>query len=94
MLISLLQGEFYKEELNALRSQNSVKDLSSLAKLDPFLEGDVIHVGGHMKHSSFPYSLKHPIILPNNNTVINLLIKNAHVHLGHAGRDHVLSSLR
>ena len=71
-----------------------VKGSSSLAKLDPFLEDGVTRVGGRIRHSSFPYSLKHPIVLPHKGTVTNLLIKNAHAQLGHAGREHVLSFLR
>ena len=71
-----------------------MKTSSSLAKLDPFLQGGIIRVGGRINHSSFPYSLKHPIILPNKAIITNLLIKNTHIQLGHAGRQHVLSTLR
>ena len=64
-----------------------------MAKLDPFLEDGVIRVDGRIRHYTFPYSLEHPIVLPNKGTVTNLLIKNAHTQLGHAGLKHVLSFL-
>ena len=64
-LVTSVQGESYKEELAALKANKPVKGSSSLAKLDPFLEDGVIRIGGRIRHSSFPYSLKHPIVLPN-----------------------------
>ena len=47
-----------------------------------------------MKHATLPYNQRHLIILPSYSHVTSLLIKSAHVSLGHAGRQHVLSYLR
>ena len=77
-LVTSEQDESNKEELTALKANKPVKGSSSLAKLDLFLKDGVIRVGGRIRHSPFPYSLKHLIILPNKGTVTNLLIKNAH----------------
>ena len=93
-LVRFTQSGSYQEELSALKSNKDVKTSSSLAKLDLFLQDGIIRVGGRINHSSFPYSLKHPIILPNKAIITNLLIKNTHIQLGHAGRQHVFSTLR
>ena len=63
LFVAFVQGKSYIEEVLALQSEKVVKTSSSLAQLDPFLEDNIIQVGRCIKHSSFPYSLKHPIIL-------------------------------
>ncbi|XP_013403245.1 uncharacterized protein LOC106168647 [Lingula anatina] len=66
----------------------------SLYKLDPFLEDGVLRVGGRLARANIPEHTKHPIILPRKCHVTTLVIREAHATLGHAGRNHVLASLR
>ena len=47
-----------------------------------------------MKQATLSYNQMHPIILTSSSHVISLLIKSAHVSLGHAGRQRVLSYFR
>ena len=54
-----------------------------------------MHVGGRLKlAASLPFLQKHQIILPHSNHVTNLIIKDIHTKLGHAGRQHVLAEIR
>ena len=47
-----------------------------------------------MKQATLPNNQRHPKILLFCSHVTSLLIKSAHISLGHAGRQHVLSYLR
>ena len=54
-----------------------------------------MHVRGRLKlAASLPFLQKHQIILPHSNHVINLIIRDTHIKLGHAGRQHVLAEIR
>jgi len=54
----------------------------------------VIRVGGRLKNASLPIKAKHPLILPRNHHVIDLIVRHEHEMNGHVGREHVLSLLR
>ena len=54
-----------------------------------------MHVGGRLKlAASLPFLQKHQIILPHSNHVTNLIIRDIHIKLGNAGRQHVLAEIR
>ncbi|KAK3730096.1 hypothetical protein QZH41_003649 [Actinostola sp. cb2023] len=53
-----------------------------------------LRVGGRLSRANLPPHSVHPIILPRENHVTALIIKEAHKILGHTGRGHVLSRLR
>ena len=89
----LLQ-QVFSEEIQALKASKLIKTSSKLRKLNPFLIDSLLRVGGRIKQATLPYNQKHPIILSSYSHVTSLLIKSAHVSLGHVGRQHVLSYLR
>ena len=74
--------------------KTSVKNNSPIRRLDPFLDKGILRVGGRLRRADLPYEIKHPIILPRKNHVTTLLIRHVHKCLGHAGRCHVIASLR
>ena len=106
-ILRFVHKECFPEEILALsdrsssaclsssdRRKSGVKRKSSLYKLDPILDSGLLRVGGRLRRTLLPASAKHPIILPRRHCVTLLIIRDEHVRLGHAGRAHVLSSLR
>ena len=73
---------------------STVTRSGSLFSLGPFLENNILRVGGRLRRAKLPQDVKHPVILPRKHHVTDLVIRHEHVKLGHAGRNHVLSSLR
>lgn len=81
------------EEINSLTSKKCIK--SNLISLSPFLDHEgIMRVGGRLQNSDVEFSKKHPIILPKNNHVTDLLIREEHLKLLHAGPRLILSSLQ
>lgn len=64
--------------------------------MNPFLDTDgIIRVGGRLKRNeSINYDHKHPAILPSGEHIVDLLIREEHEKLLHAGNQATLCSLR
>lgn len=66
-----------------------------LFKLNPFIGADgLMRVGGRLRFANIPYNAKHPIILPKNHHVTNLLILNKHIFHLHTGVQQTLYAIR
>ena len=80
-IIKIAQSRAFAEEISLLGSANNkkvakVKQNSKLYSLDPFVgEDHVLHVAGGLKNSSLNNNCAHPILLPKNDTVTELLIR-------------------
>ncbi|XP_063994268.1 uncharacterized protein LOC135171569 [Diachasmimorpha longicaudata] len=69
--------------------------LAPLIKLNPFLdERGVIRVGGRLRNSNIPFSQRHPMILPKNHHVTDLVIHQEHQRHLHAGAQATLCAIR
>lgn len=44
-----------------------------------------MRVGGRLKNADIPYDAKYPILLPKNNAVTMLIIRNTHFEAMHGG---------
>ncbi|XP_067021942.1 uncharacterized protein [Acropora muricata] len=82
------------EQTPSQKRKNEVTKASSLYRLDPFVDGGLLRVGGRLNHADIPEESKHPVILPWKSHVTTLIIRHTHEQLGHAGRGHVLAKLR
>lgn len=71
-----------------------IKKDSCIRKLDPCFDNGLLRVGGRLQASSLPVESKHPVILPKNNHVSDLILRNIHLSSNHGGRNHMLSTLR
>ena len=82
-----IQQEAYKDEYALLKAGNSASSQSRLLKLDPYLDqaDGIIKVGGRLQSSCLPETVKHPIILPHGNPIVELIIIDIHNSLLHAG---------
>ena len=73
---------------------SGISKSSAIYRLDPFVDNKLLRVGGRLSKASIPEEAKHPVLLPYNNHVTTLIIRDIHERLGHAGRNHVLAALR
>lgn len=94
-IIQYVQRDKFKAEIASLKSDfKNVTKESLLYKLDPVMDGDVLRVGGRLSKAALPAESKHPAILSKDLHVSTLIMRHIHFKLGHAGRNHMLSSLR
>ena len=71
------------------------KNTSSLRTLDPVLDSDgVMIVGGRIRRTNLPCTLKSPVILPKSSHITSLIISNVHERTHHSGRGITLNELR
>ncbi|XP_067945220.1 uncharacterized protein [Watersipora subatra] len=96
IVIKLLQREYYRDELKALESSQSVHKQSSLLCLTPFLDKQgMMRIGGRTRRSlGLSFEEKHPLILPEKAHVSKLLIERAHQKVYHQGQAMTLGALR
>ena len=55
---------------------------------------ETICVRGRRRHAPIPFDAIHPMILPRYHPVSTFIVRHYHEYLGHAGREHVLTTLR
>lgn len=91
-LIRDMQQRHFKQDLKHLNSDQQVS--LHLRKLKPFLEDDIIRVGGRLINSAEDYNYKHPIVLPHHDHMIDLLIDYYHKRHLHAGPELLMSIMR
>jgi len=96
-IIKLIQRRSFPSEVRSLSESDVVENgakrtkavsrRSQLYKLEPVMMSDgVVRVGGRLP--------THPVILPKQHPVVDLIIRHYHVASGHVGREHVLSLCR
>ena len=72
-----------------------IKKLNSLRRLDPIYKGDLLCVGGRLKHLPARFDdLKHPVIIPKIHHVVDLIIEHYHLQSGHFGVEYALLRIR
>ena len=94
LLIQLVQAESFKNEIKLINSKKDVSG-SNIASLAPFVSTDgILRVGGRLKRSNLNPECIHPILLPNNHKLSDLIVYWAHQNVGHGGRGLTLNELR
>ena len=93
-LIRDVQRIMFEKEIRTMKAGKDLHTRSHLASLTPFIENDIIRVGGRLRRAEISHDSKHPIILPKNHPITELIVMDDHKKNGHVGRDHVLSNLR
>lgn len=96
-----VQGQTLQEELNSLKenlkdqTRVPVKKTSPLYKFSPVLTDEgLIRVGGRLKSAPVDVGVRHPIVLPKEHHIVNLIVRHYHEVSGHAGREYVLSLIQ
>lgn len=89
------QAMHFQEEINCLRSGQSVSKRSQLYTLHPVLdENGVLRVGGRIHEAQEKYDKRHPVILPSDSHLTMLIIRDAHQRTLHGGPQLMLNFLR
>ncbi|GFU82451.1 putative gag-pol protein [Trichonephila clavipes] len=85
-IIGWVEGFCFQEEIQSIKKQISLPPKSPLRSLHPFIdEHGLVRVGGRLKNSQLRFNSKHPIILPSQHIISELLIKEQHIAHLHAG---------
>ena len=84
----------FRDEITALEEGRDLSPRSRLWRLRPKLEDGVLKKSGRLQESLMTEEEKHPIILPPDHHLTQLLAEDMHRQLCHAGTQQVLSSLR
>ncbi|GFW58350.1 integrase catalytic domain-containing protein [Trichonephila clavipes] len=85
-IIRWVQGFYFPEEIRSIKKQISLPPKSPLRSLHPFIdEHGLVRVGGRLQNSQLRFDSKHPIILPSQHSISELLIKEQHIAHLHAG---------
>lgn len=94
-ILKFVQLETFSKEINQLKEKRQVSSESKMLTLNVFLdENELIRVGGRLNNASIPYNRKHPILLPKNHFVTELLIMQEHIRHLHSGPQLTLACLR
>ena len=81
--------------MNIEKSKVKLKKSSTIYNLDPFMDADgLVRAGGRLKHSHLNNSCKHPVLLPKQEKVTDLVLKWYHAKCAHGGRGATLNELR
>ncbi|GFW88341.1 integrase catalytic domain-containing protein [Trichonephila clavipes] len=82
-----------EEEKQSIKKQISLPTKSPVCSLHPFIdEHGLVRVGGRLQNSQLRLNSKHPIILPSQHSISELLIKEQHIAHLHAGPTFVTNS--
>ncbi|XP_068143648.1 uncharacterized protein [Drosophila tropicalis] len=88
------QNQFNDDRQLLLRKQ-SVERRSILSKLSPFVDEDgIVRVGGRLERSQLPADAKHPVVLPKQHRLVELLLKHEHKVNLHPGVSAMFVTIR
>ena len=100
-IIRCVQKVAFKTEYDLLHKDvkirgRAVPKTSSIYRLDPFMDpqSGLLKVGGRLSKACIEQPVMHPVLLPRKGHVSTLIIRDAHVKVAHAGRNHVMSKVR
>ena len=81
--------------MNIEKSKVKLKKSSTIYNLDPFMDADgLVRAGGRLKHSHLNNSCKHPVLLPKQEKVTDLVLKWCHAKCAHGARSATSNELR
>lgn len=84
IILQKAQQTAFEKELSTLKAGKPISKQSSLLRLSPVLQNDLISIGGRLKHSE--NLEKSPIVLPKDSHVSLLLTRHYHEQVHHQGR--------
>ncbi|XP_040161418.1 uncharacterized protein LOC120899524 [Anopheles arabiensis] len=93
-LVRMAQKEVFGAEFLSLQKSGQVDSNSRLKSLTPYLDDDLLHVGGRLRHADVSPSRKHPLILPAGHPLSMLIANHYHFCYQHAGATLLISLLR
>lgn len=90
-----MQQYHFQQEIKILSKGQPLPKSNSLLKLTPFMDTEgLLRIGGRLQSSQLPSNAKHPLILPKESTLTQLIIADAHRRTMHGGTQLTLSFIR
>lgn len=86
--------ECFPIEYNLLKTNKPLPKCTSFLCLNPFMQNEIIRVGGRLARSPYCYDKKHPMILHHKHSLTKLIMHTEHIKLLHAGPQLLLSTVR
>ena len=95
-IIKETQRESFREEISALKSNQSLPKKSSLLPFTPIMIEGILRSNTRLRHSDdLPAEVKFPIILPKKNHVTRLIVKYHHERENHQmGVNYTINHIR
>lgn len=95
LLLRQVQREAFGKELSHLEHGKHFSESSELRSLNAFLDDEgLLRLKGRLQFSDLSYEAAHPVLLPATHHFVELLIKNTHRRLLHAGCLDTMTQLR
>ncbi|XP_057305339.1 uncharacterized protein LOC130642266 [Hydractinia symbiolongicarpus] len=93
-IISLLQEKYFASEIDSLGRKSNLISSSTIYQLNPFLDSHgILRVGGRLRNANFDENVIHPILLPKNSKITELIVRWCHEKVAHSGRGMTLNEL-
>ncbi|XP_043474385.1 uncharacterized protein LOC122506335 [Leptopilina heterotoma] len=93
-LLFLAQREEFSDEVQSLKKGTNLSSRSKLLKLNPIMEDNLLKVGGRIKNAEISSKQQHPILLPKNHPLTDLITRDTHEKNLHPGISGTLYALR
>ncbi|XP_054711310.1 uncharacterized protein LOC129220901 [Uloborus diversus] len=94
-LVKQVQTICFAEDIQNLKNQSCLSGKSKLKYLNPFLDPEgVLRVGGRLDHSNLSYEKKHPIVLPHDHKLGEIIFEYFHKKFFHVGPQALLHHVR
>ena len=80
LIIKIIQNSAFESEIQALKNNKPLSNLSKFLSLNCFLYSDnILRVGGRLSHQqSFTFERKHSMLIPKNHPVTAAIIRYFH----------------
>lgn len=93
-ILKRVHSEMFCTELHSLIEGKEILGRSRLRSLNPFLKNGLIVVGGRLNNAEAPETYKHPIVLPAEHKVTQLIFRQKHAEQLHCGPQALLAEVR
>lgn len=94
VLIRQAQRECFAEEFKDINNNKVIAKHSTILALNPFVQNDLLRVGGRLRNAKISFDKRYPIILPRSHILTSLILKAEHERLLHCGSQALLCSIR
>ena len=85
-LLKVVQAECFSGEIRKIQSGITLSDNHKLSNLAPSVDkSGLLRVGGRLKHSDVDFSVKHPILIPQDHPLSSTIIQYFHGLNKHQG---------
>jgi hypothetical protein len=77
-IIEIVQRIEFSQDIRYLQMNGTVSNRSKIKSLQPFMDENILRVGGWLKNANITDEERHPIILPKKHPLTSKIIDYAH----------------